>query len=67
MADAVREVVDLDVQREYLLPLARAGYQGPLVLQTFGLTDPPEEHLRRSLAAWRRRSTEAAAALGAPR
>jgi sugar phosphate isomerase/epimerase len=54
---------DLDVQRQYLLPLIRSGYAGPLVLHTFGLEDPPEEHFRRSYAAWTRMSREVAASL----
>jgi len=45
---------DLDVAHVYLEPLVRAGYDGPVVLHTFGLVDPPEEHLARSMRAWRR-------------
>ncbi|KFE60872.1 sugar phosphate isomerase/epimerase family protein [Hyalangium minutum] len=55
---------NLDVRNTYLLPLIRSGYTGPLLLHTYGLEDPPEEHLRRSYAAWRRMSREVAATLG---
>lgn len=55
---------DLDVQKTYLLPLIRSGYTGPLLLHTYGLTDRPEDHLRRSHAAWRRMSREVADTLG---
>lgn len=55
---------DLDVRNTYLLPLIRSGYTGPLLLHTYGLEDPPEEHLRRSHAAWRRMSREVATTLG---
>ncbi|CAM4023356.1 sugar phosphate isomerase/epimerase [Corallococcus exiguus] len=43
----------LDVGTKYLLPLRRAGYDGPVMLHTFGIEDPPEEHLRRSMLKWR--------------
>jgi sugar phosphate isomerase/epimerase len=58
---------DLDVQHEYLLPLIRSGYEGPLLLHTFGIEAPPEEHFRRSYAAWQRMSREVAATVGARR
>ncbi|RYZ42343.1 MAG: sugar phosphate isomerase/epimerase [Myxococcaceae bacterium] len=44
---------DLDVGTRYLLPLRRAGYEGPMLLHTFGIEEPPEEHFRRSLLKWR--------------
>lgn len=55
---------DLDVRNTYLLPLIRSGYTGPLLLHTYGLEASPEEHLRRSYAAWRRMSREVADTLG---
>jgi sugar phosphate isomerase/epimerase len=54
---------DLDVRRDYLLPLIRAGYTGPLFLHTYGIEEPPEEHFRRSYEAWIRMSREVADAL----
>jgi hypothetical protein len=54
---------DLDVQSEYLLPLARAGYSGPVLLHTFGLEDPPDQHLRRSRRAWEQMQRTVARAL----
>jgi hypothetical protein len=56
---------DLDVQRQYLLPLIRSGYAGPVLLHTFGIEDHPEEHLRRSYETWTRMSREVAASLRA--
>jgi sugar phosphate isomerase/epimerase len=44
---------DFDVENNYFVPLWRAGYRGPLVLHTYGITDPPEEHLRRSAERFR--------------
>jgi sugar phosphate isomerase/epimerase len=44
---------DFDVENRYFVPLWRAGYRGPLVLHTYGITDPPEEHLRRSAERFR--------------
>ncbi|RKH18800.1 sugar phosphate isomerase/epimerase [Corallococcus praedator] len=44
---------DLDVGTRYLLPLRRAGYEGPMLLHTFGIEEPPEEHFRRSMLKWR--------------
>jgi len=44
---------DFDVENNYFLPLWRAGYRGPLVLHTYGITDPPEQHLRRSAERFR--------------
>lgn len=55
---------ELDVANSYLLPLIRSGYTGPLLLHTYGLQERPEDHLRRSSAAWRRMSREVATALG---
>ncbi|MFP2926477.1 sugar phosphate isomerase/epimerase family protein [Pyxidicoccus sp. 3LG] len=57
---------DLDVQNAYLLPLARAGYSGPLLLHTFGIEEPPEEHFRRSRDAWLGMEREVAATLAPP-
>lgn len=54
---------DLDVREEYLLPLIRSGYTGPLLLHTFGIEEPPEEHFRRSYETWERMSREVAATL----
>lgn len=54
---------DLDVRNAYLLPLIRAGYTGPVLLHTFGIEEPPEEHFRRSAEAWRGMSREVAATL----
>ncbi|MCP3140818.1 sugar phosphate isomerase/epimerase family protein [Pyxidicoccus xibeiensis] len=54
---------DLDVQNQYLLPLARAGYTGPILLHTFGIEESPEAHFRRSLEAWRRMERAVAAEL----
>lgn len=45
---------DFDVRSAFFEPLARAGYRGPVVLHTFGLADPPEQHLERSMNVWRR-------------
>ncbi|MDY7231967.1 sugar phosphate isomerase/epimerase family protein [Hyalangium rubrum] len=58
---------DLDVRSAYLLPLIRAGYTGPVLLHTFGLVDPPEEHLRRSYEAWKQMAGEVAATLASER
>ncbi|WP_375765288.1 sugar phosphate isomerase/epimerase [Archangium gephyra] len=54
---------DLDVLNTYLRPLIRSGYTGPVLLHTFGIEQPPEEHFRRSHAAWREMSREVAATL----
>ncbi|MHA7629192.1 sugar phosphate isomerase/epimerase family protein [Corallococcus sp. M7] len=54
---------DLDVGTHYLLPLRRAGYAGPVLLHTFGIEDPPEEHFRRSMRKWRELSHSVADAL----
>ncbi|MBZ4371424.1 sugar phosphate isomerase/epimerase [Corallococcus sp. AS-1-6] len=54
---------DFDVGTGYLLPLRRAGYEGPVLLHTFGLQDPPEDHLRRSMGRWRELSRSVADAL----
>jgi hypothetical protein len=54
---------DLDVRNAYLLPLIRSGYTGPVLLHTFGIEQPPEEHFRRSHAAWRTMARDAAATL----
>ncbi len=51
---------DLDVRNTYLLPLIRSGYTGPVLLHTFGIEGPPEEHFHRSAEAWRRMSREVA-------
>jgi sugar phosphate isomerase/epimerase len=45
---------DLDVERLYLRPLLDAGYEGPFILHTFGLSERPEAHLPESWARWRR-------------
>lgn len=39
--------------RPFLRALARNGYAGPVILHTYGITDPPAEHFARSLARWR--------------
>ena len=39
---------------DLLATLTAIGFRGPVALQGFGLTQPPREHLARSLAAWRR-------------
>jgi len=44
---------DFDVQEQYVRPLLEAGYSGPIVLHTFGITDPPEDHYQRSAQRWR--------------
>jgi sugar phosphate isomerase/epimerase len=44
---------DFDVEHLYLRPLLEAGYTGPVVLHTWGLTEPPEEVYPGSLARWR--------------
>lgn len=54
---------DLDVRDAYLLPLIRSGYKGPLLLHTFDIKEPPEEHFRRSYETWERMSREVAATL----
>ncbi|RKH61438.1 sugar phosphate isomerase/epimerase family protein [Corallococcus aberystwythensis] len=51
---------DLDVETGYLLPLRRAGYDGPVLLHTFGIEEPPEEHFRRSMLRWRELSRSVA-------
>lgn len=40
--------------RPFLRALAAHHYAGPVILHTFGITDPVDEHYARSLAAWRR-------------
>lgn len=45
---------DFDVRNGYLRPLVEAGYRGPILLHTFGITQPPEEHYVRSMRWWRR-------------
>jgi hypothetical protein len=42
----------LDVERLYLRPLLDAGYQGPVLLHTFGLEQSVVTHLAQSLARW---------------
>jgi sugar phosphate isomerase/epimerase len=44
---------DYDVESLYLRPLVEAGYTGPVILHTFQLQEPPEEHYAGSLARWR--------------
>jgi sugar phosphate isomerase/epimerase len=44
---------DLDVESLYLRPLLATGYTGPVILHTFGLREPPEEHYPSSMARWR--------------
>ncbi|WP_158617578.1 sugar phosphate isomerase/epimerase [Corallococcus sp. CA049B] len=56
---------DFDVGTGYLLPLRRAGYEGPVLLHTFGIGDPPEEHFRRSMRKWGELSRSVADALRA--
>ncbi|WP_158616519.1 sugar phosphate isomerase/epimerase [Corallococcus sp. CA054B] len=56
---------DLDVGTGYLLPLRRAGYEGPVLLHTFGIGAPPEDHFRRSMRKWRELSRSVADALRA--
>ena len=46
------DVGDFDVLNRYLRPLRAAGYRGPILLHTFGITDPNDEHLKRSRATW---------------
>jgi sugar phosphate isomerase/epimerase len=43
---------DIDVA-PILRSLRAAGYAGPVLIHTFGLQSPPEEHLRGSLRRWR--------------
>lgn len=31
----------------------KRGYRGPIGLQTYGISDPPREHLKRSITAWK--------------
>ncbi len=45
---------EFDVERLYLRPLLDAGYEGPFILHTFGLSEPPETHFPESWARWRR-------------
>lgn len=45
---------DFDVANEYLRPLQRARYEGPIVLHTFGIRLPPVTHYPRSIEAYRR-------------
>lgn len=44
---------DFDVAQKYLRPLLRAGYERPILLHTFGIKDPPEQHFSRSMTKWR--------------
>lgn len=44
--------------RPYLRALAKHGYRGPVILHTWGIKDPPEEHLARSMARWRQLTAE---------
>jgi hypothetical protein len=44
---------DLDVKKLYLDPLLAAGFPGPFILRTQGVTELPEDHLTRSANAWR--------------
>jgi sugar phosphate isomerase/epimerase len=44
---------DFDVQNKFLLPLRQAGYSGPILLHTYGITDPPEQHFRLSFEKYR--------------
>ena len=39
---------------DLLATLTAIGFRGPVALQGFGITQPPREHLGRSMAAWRR-------------
>ncbi|MBI5835196.1 MAG: sugar phosphate isomerase/epimerase [Armatimonadetes bacterium] len=39
--------------RPFLKALAAHGYRGPMVLHTYGIMDPPEDHLARSMARWK--------------
>jgi sugar phosphate isomerase/epimerase len=43
---------DLDVEQLYLRPLVEAAYRGPVILHTYGLLEPPEDHYARSMARW---------------
>lgn len=38
--------------REYLRALIQNGYKGPMVLHTYGIKDPQEDLLKRSMAKW---------------
>ncbi len=42
----------MDVHEKFVKPLLAAGYKGPIILHTFGLLDPPREHLARSMKTW---------------
>lgn len=46
--------------RPYLRALAKHRYQGPVILHTWGIKDPPEEHLARSITRWRQLVSELA-------
>ncbi len=37
----------------FINALARAGYEGPIVLKTFGINQPNAQHLPRSVQAWK--------------
>jgi len=44
---------DFDVNANFVQPLFRRGYRGPIVLHTYGIKDSPEDHFKRSMATWR--------------
>ncbi len=48
---------DFDI-RPFTREVVAHGYRGPIVLHTYGLTDPPEEHFAASIAKWRTVSAE---------
>jgi sugar phosphate isomerase/epimerase len=49
-----------------LAKLRAVGFSGPVGLQCYSIKTEPREHLRGSIAAWRKLSGEDAAAVGAP-
>lgn len=57
---------DFDVEN-FVRELVTLGYRGPIGLQCYGIQADPEEHLPRSMAAWRRMSKQIAASAARPR
>jgi sugar phosphate isomerase/epimerase len=50
----IRPLDDSDYDlKSFLSVVRKVGYAGPIGLQCYGITDPPADHLKRSIEAWK--------------